>query len=443
MPRRTVGFAIGATCLVGVMLMGARWFSSPAQVRHLPDGSKLTLRSVTYGQRHLFRLGNRPRDYLGPLLSEGLARKLGCNFVGAGGSNALLCRFDLERAADQPAPRLRAAPFDQHGCEFRVVEASPHPFGTGTRDLVLVRFDEFPRRGQPVGLRLFLCRTNGGFAQLAEFTVPNLDKRSFPVWAAAPLPCTQTVGSVGFTLLEMKAGIYGRSFPPLAHQPGEDCGTLLHFQVSENGKPTPAWVFSRIKRLSDPAGHSAGGGSYSSGPGEGEFRTVIAGGLCLEEPAWRVLAEFARAKDFPPGDLWIIRGVLVPDMKSASVAEVATNLHGAQFRLRGIVGKDCPAPPARRSIGSTAVAHVVCPKLPAECDFSLLSAVDDRRRPVPSRGSSVGDSDCLFALDLPPDAKTVDLTFVVTRRVAVEFLAKPSRMTVEDIKKLRKELHYE
>ena len=81
--------------------------------------------------------------------------------------------------------------------------------------------------------------------------------------------------------------------------------------------------------------------------------------------------------------------------------------------------------------------------VPPGCDFKLISAVDGQGRSFRSSASSGLDSDYIFGLDLPPKAQTVDLTFAVTPRVSVEFLAKPSRMTVKEIEKLRKELGYQ
>ncbi len=42
-----------------------------------------------------------------------------------------------------------------------------------------------------------------------------------------------------------------------------------------------------------------------------------------------------------------------------------------------------------------------------------------------------------------PDSKTADLTFAISKRITVEYLAKPSRMTEEELKAQRKKLGYQ
>ena len=409
----------------------------------MPDGSRLVLTGVTYGKVRSQRLGSRPRDYLAPLLPPGLARKLGCNFTSAGGSNTLVCWFRLEGSTS--LSRLRAVPFDEHGCQFRLADAPIYPVaGRSGQWVVKAAMDEFPRRGKTAGVRLFEGLTNGGYGKVAEFTVPNPDRRSFPAWTAEPLPATRTNGTAGFTLVAMKGGIYGRGFPPEPPIAGEDCGTLLRFQLTEAGRPAPGWELDSIKRLSDPQGNSAALGSSSSSRDDtGQLNTVIPGGLCLQESAWRVGAEFSRVDGFPPGDLWIVRGVPVPDARSASVVNVETNLHGVLFRFCCLAGKDCASPAARISIGRSPLVHVVCPAPPPDCVFKLVSATDSQGRRAPCRSQGVDGSDWLFALELPEGAKTLDLAFAVTRRVSVDFQAKPSPTTLEDIKRLRKEWGYQ
>lgn len=87
--------------------------------------------------------------------------------------------------------------------------------------------------------------------------------------------------------------------------------------------------------------------------------------------------------------------------------------------------------------------HVVCPAPPPDCVFKLVSATDSQGRRAPCRSQGVDGSDWLFALELPEGAKTLDLAFAVTRRVSVDFQAKPSPTTLEDIKRLRKEWGYQ
>jgi hypothetical protein len=75
--------------------------------------------------------------------------------------------------------------------------------------------------------------------------------------------------------------------------------------------------------------------------------------------------------------------------------------------------------------------------LPGDLQFKFVHALDDRGRKVGSGGSASEPPDYLFGLRLAPDAKTVDFTFAVTKRVPVQYLAKPSRLSAAELKKLK------
>jgi hypothetical protein len=159
-------------------------------------------------------------------------------------------------------------------------------------------------------------------------------------------------------------------------------------------------------------------------------------GLCAEEAAWRVDVEFARARNFPNEDLWTIHSVPVPESTAASVVEAVTNLHGVRFSFRGIVGAGFPEPRLRRSLSGSPVAHVACLDLPIGLQFKFVHALDDQGRKVASSGTASDPPDYLVALRMAPDAKRVDLTFAVTKRVPVHYLVKPSRVGAAEATKL-------
>ena len=438
--------AAGIVLAAFALALSTAWKASEKQTRRMPDGSTLRLKTVTYQKKHTERVGNRFQDYLVPFIPEGLALKLGCKAVAAGGSNMLCFWFLYDGVASGNAPRLRVATFDEHGCEFGLTEASDKWYRTTQQALFLAQFSEFPRRGKTIGLRLYAPGTNGTCTRLAEFTVPNPDQRAFPVWQAEPLPITKTVSNVDFALVAAKTGVHGQLCPPQLPAPGEPSGVYLRFRLAEKGRPTSAWGLAAINGLADACGHNLGsrGWSRSSGGnlGEGGAAVVFAAGLCREESAWRLNVEFARETDFPSDETWTVRGVPVPDEKSASVVGAETNLRGVGLQLCGLVGKECPMPIARRSRPNSPLVHVICTNLGAELELKLASVVDDQGRPV-NRSGFCGDlTNRLFGVSLPPQARSVDVTFAVTRRVPVEYLFKPSKLTAADIKELRQELGY-
>lgn len=439
---------LSSACLLALLVAGLLWLfldGDAKQQCRLPDSSVLTLKQVTYNERHLMRVGNRLRDYLVTILSEKIARKLECHYVAAGGTNQLVFWLQHEGVSGGSAPRLCAATFDEHGCEFRLTAVADTPYQSLKQRLLVASLDRFPRRSKTIGLRLYQAQTNGGYSKLTEFVVPNPDRRSYPVWQPEPFPITKTVSNVAVTLLEVKGGVYGRSHPPHLPEPGQDTGFLLKFRVSENGKPTSAWSLAGITGLADACGQAVGQGGYAGGGSrdKGEITTVIGGGLCLEEPALRLQAEFAREKDFPSQEVWMVKGLPVPDESSFSTFDATNTIHGVQLRVTGIYGKKCPGPDPRRSLPSYAALNLVTAHLSPDLELKLVQVMDDQGRNAWAGARSSSATNHAFGLKLSEDARSVDVTFAVTKRITVEFLAKPSRMTAAEIEKLRKDLGYQ
>ncbi len=432
----TVCLALAAV-LIGIIRSSERTIR--AGTRRLPDGSVLTLRQMAYGKAITIRTGNRWRDYLAPVLPRPLLKKLDCNYVSTGGnSNTLAFSLKWDGIQATNLPRLWATTFDEHGCEFRLVEPSRfNSPGAPTEHVLLCEFFQFPRRSKTVGFRLYQRNTNYTWSTLTEFTVPNPNQRAFPVWHAEPSPITRSVGNVDFTLVEVKTGIGGQVSPPRSLKPGDQPGACLKFRITENGHPTSAWALAGVRGLSDALGHTTGGGGWAGmTSGEGDFSGVILGGLCTNESAWKLKVEFAREANFPSNELWTLRGVPVPEDNAASVIDAVTNLQGAALRVYGMVGKKCPTPRARRMIGDLPAAHLVCTNLPDEVQLKLIQAMDDRGRKVSSSATASDGTDYVFGLNLSADAKSVDLTFAVTKRIPVEYLIKPARFSPEELKKL-------
>jgi len=419
--------------LVVLLVVWEVWSRRPRDLgtRKLADGSVLTLKAATYEKEHRVRAGERWLDYLGPILPEALAKKLQCRFLTIGGrTNALdlwLVRNDFPTAT---ASGLRGAVFDEHGCEFKSVPAVVSVSLGSAREVLSFQFTEFPRRDRTLGFRLYEQANDGTWFTLAEFVMPNPGQRPHPVWPAASLPLTQTTGGVDFTLLELKGGLKAPNDYPSAS------GARARFRMTENGQPTAAWEFAGLNRIRDALGQSVAGSHTVSMPEPGDCRVRIDAGLCTEEAAWKLEVAFARAKDFPAEDLWTVPFVPVPERTQASGGETRTNLHGMEFSFRGIVGAFCPEPRLRRSLSGSPVAYMVCTNLSESWQLKLVRALDDQGRQVESGGSASAPPDYLFRLNLAPDARKVQCMFAVTRRVPVQFVAKPSRAIAADSRKL-------
>jgi len=441
MPTRKAIICISTIALIGAAVAWTIWLRQRrglSQTRHLSDGSVLHLKRASYQKPYRIRTGTRWQDYLGVALSDSLAKKLDARFVTAGGrTNAL--DFWLEWSGFPASrPALRAATFDEHGCEFGLTSPD-HSLSVGRAEALVFQFTEFPRRSKDVGFRLYQRETNYTWSKIAEFHVTNPNPRAYPVWQGEPLPITRSISNADITLVELKTGILARTSPAQPAIPGEHPGAAATFRLSQNGRPTSAWELADFKGITDACGQTVARGGYAAGmTSSGNYRVIVDGGLCVEEAAWKVEAEFARAADFPNEELWTIRAIAVPKKNSATSMDATTNLYGSYLEFRGVSSVGHPAPLLRRSLANEPVAHVVCTNLASNLQLKFVRAVDDRGRNVSNRGRASDPPNHVFGLALPADARTIDLTFAVTRRVPVQYLVKPSQITASELKKLKR-----
>jgi hypothetical protein len=164
---------------------------------------------------------------------------------------------------------------------------------------------------------------------------------------------------------------------------------------------------------------------------------LLDGGLCVEEPAWKLDVEFIRTKNFPEKELWTVRGSSMPSPMEATKVDMATNVNGVPLRFVRISGVDCPTPALRASLPNQPVAHVVCTSMPEGAKLVLARAIDQEGRDIASGWSMHEGRHYLFGLKMREGTKAVDLTFAVTRRVPVTYYVKPTRITAAELEKAR------
>jgi len=437
LPRKRLLLAV---CVVTVIAIFGLWLiarRAPMITRLLPDGSTLTLKQVSYETPYRIRTGDRWQDYLGATLPTEWARKLGARFAVVGTETNATTVY-LEWQNSPTSYNLRATAFDEHGCEFGLT--SPYTVSVGGgRDAVVFEFQEFPRNAKTVGIRVFLQQPGSIWSKLTEFPVANPAWRSVPSWQGESLPITKSVDGVEFTLRSVRTGITSRTWPPTPPVSGEYRGAWFDFSFTEKGKPAADWQLVGIGGISDGCGNKLKCGSSSSSGNPGEVQIVVDGGLCDQATVWKVDAQFARSRDFPVEDLWTIQSVPVPAPGALTSMDVVTNRHGTELHFRGIHGAGSKA--GRNLPGRPACAQVVFTNLSQTIQFQFVSAVDDRGRDVMGSSSS-DDYDHYYALKLPADSRTVDFTFVITKRINVEYLVQPSRLSPAEVGKFRKRLGY-
>ncbi len=433
--RRTILFA--ALVLFALLCVGIVWLAMrpiPGSRKQLADGTSVQLMRAAYDIEFRLRTGGAWKDYVGMALPERWAKRFGTRYVRVGASNTLTVWLTMKRSA---ASDFRGAILDTHECEFGLEPLNLYFYSVDGEVSIIYESKTFPRGDESFRFRLYERQPDRSWSRVAEFPVKNPKRQTRMTWKAEALPITNRVEDLSFTLLDLKGGMLARRFPIQTPKSGEWEGVVLNWQLPPSKVPTGDWELADFKGLSDAFGQTVARGSYvSSLQNNGEYFVYVDGGLCIEEPAWKVEAEFVRKNDFPTDELWTVRRIVVPPQNEATLLNLSTNLGGATIQLMGISGATCQTPKIRRSL-SGPIAHVVCASIPAGAKLNLVRAVDDAGRDANGGSRSSDGSDHAFGLKIPNGAKSLDLTFALTKRVAVTYYVKPSRMTPAELKKLQ------
>jgi hypothetical protein len=406
--------------------------------RTLADSSVVQLKEEAFEHKIRVRTGHRWQDYLGTILPEPWAKKLGAGFIIVGDSNRFAAVLKIQWkgyfSGPGPSPDLRATTFDQHGCEF-CLSTPNQSFSWFDAETIIFVFAEYPRREKTIGLRLYQSGTNQTWKTVTEFQIPNPKSRSVPARKAEAKPIKRTIEDQEFALTELKSGILARTWPPQPLKPGEAPGVVINFRLPSNGD----WELADFKGISDALGQTVGRGSYSSaGLRNGEFQVCVDGGLCVQEAAWKVELEFMRKDRFPEKELWTLRAVPAPGTGEPTPHPVETNFFGAELRFQTIASPQSTYAKQIRSVRlDIPLAHIVCHRLPTGTRIKFVGGIDNAGRKVVGTSTGGNGLDYLFGLKIPEGARTVDLTFAVTKPVAVTYLVKPERFTAEELKKMR------
>jgi len=264
--------------------------------RILADGSVVRLELVGNGNRVRLCTGNGWRDYLGTVLPQKWADKIGAQYWKPTESNTLTvvlgCDGALKtlRIANGSSPR--AAIVDSHGCEFVSVSKNLILAQRGAkRELAIFQFTEFPRDERNPQLRLYESQPGRGWAPVGEFPINNPKRGVAKPLKPESLPIRRIVDGSPVTFLDAKSGVLARILPPYPHLPGEFVGAVLDFQLD----PAAGLEFLRLNGISDRFGQRVGKDRYSVGIStNGLCEACVEAGLCTED-TWKIDVEFARA----------------------------------------------------------------------------------------------------------------------------------------------------
>ena len=439
----------------------------------LPDGSVLRVEKISFGKRESFRPGGRMRivkDWVMDWLAKewpGRFRAPARNISSWWNNSTVHTNTDalqiwVTRRDPVNGKYLDVSGFgggfrtaqlmDEHGCAFMATQAGGNedgllgPNGGGGYSVGWFTFEAFPRHEKSFRLKLSgnrLLKTD------AEFTIPNpAPPPHMADWTTEPLPITKRDGDMAFTLTGIKIETnYVERIAP-------------EFEEMERGQLTKEWQAVDLE-LYDGSGNF---GSKLNSQG---------GFLCPWESVWKLVVRFCGSEQSASASnsVWKISGVKVPG-EGEFVALNATNqVQGVTMKVmaltgagnvtysNGVVAQASPfgGGDQRANTESTSTwgttnytvnLSSITPHVALEIgalsenERLTLRAIDDQGRQTYAQEwgyyqqvtgpkethylSSLNTSQPnILILDLPNDAKTVDLIFCIHNARVEEFFFKP------------------
>jgi hypothetical protein len=431
-------YAILGTALVLASLGIFITVKAPAEMPiSMPDGSIVTLERVANSRAAPREIGGSLFGKFQQMTARWFSRPAFVRWPQADSLVLWFSRRDKQTGAYLNFDwQAKAVAVDEHGCEFEMSDYQLHgsswtvsgnamPPGAPSSKYILASglLTNFPRRQKAFKLRF---KSDQGKV-VSEFRVPNPVYRFYPTWKPEPFPTTKRAGAMAATLI----GLTHHRLDPA-------------FQVSENGQPTGDWENTRVT-VFDATGNPAGGGER----------------LCTNETAVKLQAEFFRRDHarFASNEIWTIPNVPIPPPGKVHVMNLSNTLQGVSLKLwtiggpcsvtysNGVPGQVQPTS-ANRGAGSYSMSpskpgfgrsrvnvislNMGSPNLVLSVTglkeglrFSVQPISDRDREALYSGLNESVEGQRLYVLDVPRDAKTVDLKFIVQERRVVEFLVPP------------------
>ncbi len=429
MPTVTL-LSVGILCAVAV-LMRQPW----RQVWVFPSGRVLGLEGVTFthGHQHQRAVGQWWQKALGPLLPPELRpREITVGAPSGPNRSSLIFWFSIQKEA-RPLPRsAQAAQLRLASEPYPCAEATDETGDTvgpqsGARlnalrqeGAYIIPVEVFPRRGREVRLRFNRRDRN---LPAVEFRIPNPVPDPYPVWRPEAFPIHRRTDDFSCTLTSLVTGLGDIESNERA-VPGVPPLTRATFRMRRGTLATREWEPVGVT-LSDATGNVLSFEDEALIRRGNEQSLYFRGALSLREAAWKLRVELSRTAtaSFSPEESWTVRGVAVPAARQSTPSGEVVTRKGVRVRFLELAGTD-------RAWYKPRVRLTVEGRMD---DLRLtVRARDQKGRVYAGYGTSthgrqqLRKTRCDYFLNLPPDARVLDLTFAVHRSRYVEFLARPT-----------------
>jgi hypothetical protein len=313
----------------------------------------------------------------------------------------------------------------------------------GNQIVVHSRLHRFRHSGNQFKLRVYDVKNT----VVAEFDVddPSPDRGQYPVWTPETLPATASDGDVNVTLKGLIATKAERQVDSIK---SPTLSLYADFQITQAGQPAPYWTRQNMT-ISDAVGNESPMWDCQ---------------LCPSESAWKLKLRLFRNEfaSFDSSEQWSVSNIEVPaagmikelnetDMRQQlriSLLSIAGPGRTTHYGLTqptdgswGYVGsfsvgeKQLQCEINTVSQGGAASTTVQCELFHLAAQVTDLSdeyyapdllAVDDQGRKINVQPTIRHASGTFFwFMEIPSDARTLDLTFLVQKGRLFEFIVKP------------------
>lgn len=461
LPQKIV-IGLGVTAVLAAV---AFWKLLPkASTIRLSDGSILTLEHVSYEQKNpdvrarswltnaqiwLAKKLDRPTFSRPPVRNDCLVYWISRREKGTG----KYLGFDW---------LSHAVAVDSHGCEFHTTPPMllytdnwlggsrplPQPPPGAKYLLISGELPVFPRREKTFKLRVYGQR----LALAGEFEVSNPMYRPYPTWKPEDLPITHSAGDLTTTLVGLSNRWTVDDHDGLA---------LKSYFLTPQLQVANEWELNALG-VEDATGNRGTAGSslaleYWERPPpwriskdlvSAEFR------LCTNETAWKLHATFLRSRHamFASNETWTIPNLEIPAPGTARILSLSNSWQGVTVSLCAVAGpgnitysNGVPMSVAafsggqHGSGGNRIVGGVEATEMSITTEkpqvMLHLSGFNERSRFMAQARSGgatyvcsetwTGNDYKLLLLDVPPETKTVDLTFVLQHPRVIDFFIRP------------------
>lgn len=411
------GFLFVLLALAGFLVAKQPAGGKPS--RTLADGRVITLEKVSYGLTHQWAGGLKER--VANWLPYRVGRLIGIR--GGGGSISFgKPGMVLWVSCYDPAQRKYVAgswggveAVDEHGCVFR----SGGWGTTGSGDFVAICLNvaNHPRRQKEFKVRLL----DQNEKAVAEFAVENPGWKATPEWTPDRLPCTKTNGDLTATLIRVSA-------------PAKP-----EIEIRQNGKPAGDWMVKEVEW------EDAGGNESAK--------------LCRYEPAWKARAALFRKpeSEFGAEEVWTLKNLKVLGSGETTPLGLSGQAGGMTLQViaaggpgryetsNGVFVSNTPWKEGMTEGMSTSSGpsangqeYVTVQRFGSASFFVLLKASgwaahrrlflrvrDDQGRVTTSDQFNGGNDSYVYRFQVAPDAKVIDVDFIVQTGRQFDFLVKP------------------